>query len=128
MVMLMITIIFLVIYYRSFFMDQIQTYVDTIIEYPVTGVIIYFLIMTLMISSSVPSAIPQVFGSYVFVQAFGFIKGFWIFVFVDYFAMLIGCVPPFYASRYLMKSWVHSYISDKTKLLALSRALTKNAK
>ena len=128
LVLLMITIIFLVVYFRSFFMDQIQTYVDYMTNSPITGVLIYFVIMTLMISSSVPSAIPQIFGSYVFVQAFGFIKGFWIFVFLDYFAMLIGWIPPFYASRYLMKSWVNSYISDKTKLLALSRALTKNAK
>lgn len=37
-------------------------------------------------------------------------------------------MPPFILARYLLKSCVKSYTSDKPKLLALGIALSKNAK
>lgn len=125
---LMFTIIFLVIWFRDDIMEQVNNFMDTIREYPVSTVFIFFGVMTVMISASVPSAIPQVSGSYIFVHAFGFFNGFCLMVVVDYFAMLIGWVPPFILARYLMRSWVMDYTSDKPKLLALSRALSMNAK
>jgi uncharacterized membrane protein YdjX (TVP38/TMEM64 family) len=128
LILLMATIIFLVIFYKGILLDQVNNFTETIQEFPVSTIILYCIIMTILISASVPSAIPQVFGSYVFVHAFGFINGFWLMVLVDYISMLIGWVPPFLLARYLLKSWVHSYTSDKPKLYALSMALSKNAK
>ena len=104
LVLIMATIIFLVVWYKGFLMDQVSEFTDTIREYPFYSVLIFWVAMTICISASVPSAIPEVFGSYVFVQAFGFIKGFWIMVLVDYFSMLVGCIPPFLLARYLLKS------------------------
>ena len=90
LILVMGTLIFFVIYYQGFLREQVGNFMDTIKEYPVSTVFLYFVIMTVLISASVPSAIPQVFGSYVFVHAFGFLKGFWIMVCVDYVSMMIG--------------------------------------
>lgn len=90
LIVVMGTIIFLVVYYQGFLREQVSNFMETIKEYPISTVFLYFVIMTVLISASVPSAIPQVFGSYVFVHAFGFFKGFWIMVGVDYVSMMIG--------------------------------------
>ncbi len=90
LLILMGTIITLVVIYREDILEKMNDFMDLIKENPCKTTFIYFIVMTLMISASVPSAIPQVSGSYLFVQAFGFIKGFLLMVVVDYFAMLIG--------------------------------------
>ncbi|CAI2373059.1 unnamed protein product [Moneuplotes crassus] len=124
----MATIIILVIVFREDIIEKMSDFMEIIKEHPTKTILIYFLLMTLMISASVPSAIPQVSGSYLFVQAFGFLKGLLVMIVVDYFSMLIGCVPPFLFARYLLKSCVKDYTSDKPKMMALGRALSKNAK
>jgi uncharacterized membrane protein YdjX (TVP38/TMEM64 family) len=128
MLLTMATIIFLAIWYKDYLMEQIIIFMDVIKENPVATVLIYWGLMTFMISASVPSAIPQVMGSYIFVHAFGFMNGFLLMVAVDYVSMLVGWVPPFLFARYLLRSWVSDYASDKPKLLALSTAMSKNAK
>jgi len=124
----MATTIFWVIWFKDDIMREINNLMEIIKEFPVATILIFFVMMTLMISASVPSAIPQIAGSYLFVHAFGFLYGFLIMVVVDYFSMLIGWIPPFLFARYLLKSWVNDYTSNKPKLIALSRALSKNAK
>lgn len=124
----MATIIILVVLFRDDILEKMNDFMEIIQEHPMKTIFIYFLLMTLMISASVPSAIPQVSGSYLFVQAFGFLEGFLVMIVVDYFSMLIGWVPPFLFARYLLKSWVKDYTSDKPKMMALGRALSKNAK
>jgi hypothetical protein len=76
LIALMFTIIFLVIWFRDDIMEKVNEFMDTIQEHPISTTFIFFGVMTLMISASVPSAIPQVSGSYIFVHAFGFFNGF----------------------------------------------------
>lgn len=96
-------VIFLAFYFKSFFMGKIDTFTGTMAEYPISSIMIFLAAMIILIGASVPSAIPIVFGSFVFVRAFGFYNGLWIFILVDYVAMQIGSIPPFIYSRYLLR-------------------------
>ena len=95
---------------------------------PELGIILFMIAY----SSSTPFWIPSTFfiliGSFVFGRAFGLLYGFIIFTFVDYIWEMIGVVLAFLNGRYLFRKWVQSWIQSRPKLLAISEALTHNAK
>ena len=76
----------------------------------------------------IPSTFFILIGSFVFGRAFGLLYGFIIFTIVDYIWEMIGVVLAFLNGRYLFKKWVQSWILSRPKLLAISEALTHNAK
>ena len=96
--------------------------------YPELAVLLFMIAY----STSTPFWIPSTFfiliGSFVFGRAFGLLYGFIIFTFVDYIWEMIGVVLAFLNGRYLFRKWVQNWIHSRPKLLAISEALTHNAK
>ena len=91
----------------------------------------YFIIITtytIGIVLWIPGAIFLIFGSFIWGRVYGQLIGASIYMFIDFFWNLVGQALAFLNSRYLFKSCVQRWIQNKPKILALSLALSNNAK
>lgn len=125
---LVITAITLFIIYNSEIKDFADDYARFMKDNPVPAVFMYMFVYIITRPIWIPATIFILFGAYIFGEAFGFLGGFFLFVFVDYISLLVGTFLAFLNGRYLFKNCVQNMIQKRRKLMALSEALSHNAK
>ena len=114
------------------FFDEIKGYADEYSDFMKTDPELAVFFFMIAFTSSTPFCIPATFfillGSFIFGRTFGFLYGFIIFTLVDYICQMVGVFLAFLNGRYLFRKCIQNWIQRKPKLLAISEALTHNAK
>lgn len=122
------TLLTLFFVYNAEIKDLADTYVDFMKESPWFAIPLYMLFFAFLIPFCIPDTVFILFGAYIFGNAFGFLPGFFIFVFVDYICQMTGAFLAFLNGRYLFRRCIQNCIKTRPKVLALSEALSHNAK
>ncbi|CAI2366749.1 unnamed protein product [Moneuplotes crassus] len=125
---LVITAITLFFIYNSEIKGFADDYIRFMKDEPFLAILLYMLAYIGTRPICIPATLFILFGAYIFGEAFGFLAGFFIFVVVDYISLLVGTSLAFLNGRYLFKNCVQSMIKKRKKLMALSEALSHNAK
>ena len=114
------------------FFNVIKDYADDYSDFMKSETELAIFLFMIVFLTSTPFCIPATFfiiiGSFIFGRTFGFLYGFLIFWLVDYICQMIGVYLAFLNGRYLFRKHVQSWIQSRPKLIALSEALTNNAK
>ena len=125
---LLIAALTLFFVYQSEIKGVANEYVDFMKGNPALAIFLFMLAYIIWMPFCIPPTIFILFGAYIFGNAFGLAIGFVVFVFVDYVCLMVGTYLAFLNGRYLFRNWIQTCISTKPKLLALSEALSHNAK